>query len=600
MTGTALTTFQGMYNNLLGRVGNITQTYYSDLSTWQAAGTPRVRNFVFHEYGFFLQDDWKVSRRLTLNLGLRYDFSGVPTEINGFAGSLDKASSINTISQIDNFTIKKGAPWYKNDWNNFAPRFGFAWDPKGDGKTAVRGNYGIFYDRVIGSTSSSVDSGTPGFSSALTAFPNQPAGSDVRIANNPAPPPQPAAPVLTPLANRSISSISIFDPNLRTGYVEQYGLNVQRSLFKDTVLSVGYVGNHGLKLFFNQDLNQVRMTPGFINDVKEIANNLTTLSNVSPNNVLVKIFGSASAAVTGLNSSNFQTNQIRNITDALDQSNNAKYAAAGLPQTYLRNYPQFFQLYYGTNAGLSWYNSLQVSLRHQTKSIRLFANYTFSKSLDNTGAEGNGSTDPIDSFNLNLNKGRSDWDRAHVVNLQGSYTLPVGKGHAIGGNMPRWANTLIGGWDLGGLWIWESGAAITAGSGRYTNVSYNTASWLNYSGTRDIGSVSRQVANYDGVYFFDPNVNFSKFTYPGMADYGNAGRNTFRGPHFFNVDASLVKTFALTERKKMIFRAEAYNLLNNVNFGNPSFSLTNAQSFGKISNVVSNPRLLQGALRFEW
>ena len=321
---------------------------------------------------------------------------------------------------------------------------------------------------------------------------------------------------------------------------------------------------------------------------------------MSPNNVLVKIFGSASAAVSGLNSSNFQTNQIRNITDALDQSNNSKYAAAGLPQTYLRNYPQFFQLYYGTNAGLSWYNSLQVSLRHQTKSIRIFANYTFSKSLDNTGAEGNGSTDPIDSFNLNLNKGRSDWDRAHVVNLQGSYTLPVGKGHAIGGNMPRWANTLIGGWDLGGLWIWESGAAITAGSARFTNVSFNSASWLNYSGTRDIGTVSRKVDNYDGVYFFDPNVNFSKFTYPGMADYGNAGRNTFRGPRFFNVDASLVKTFALTERKKMIFRAEAYNLLNNVNFGNPSFSLTNAQSFGKISNVVSNPRLLQGALRFEW
>jgi hypothetical protein len=166
--------------------------------------------------------------------------------------------------------------------------------------------------------------------------------------------------------------------------------------------------------------------------------------------------------------------------------------------------------------------------------------------------------------------------------------------------MPRWANTLIGGWDLGALWIWESGAAITADSGRFTNVSYNTASWLNYSGTRDIGSVSRQIANYDGVYFFDPNVNFSKFSYPGMADYGNAGRGTFRGPHFFNLDASLVKTFALTERKKVLFRAEAYNLLNNVNWGNPSFSLTNAQSFGKISNVVSNPRLLQGALRFEW
>ncbi len=314
----------------------------------------------------------------------------------------------------------------------------------------------------------------------------------------------------------------------------------------------------------------------------------------------MKIFGTAPAAASAVGTSNLQTNQIRNITDALDQSNNSKYAAAGLSQFYLRNYPQFFQLYYGTNAGLSWYNSAQLSVKHQTKTVRLFANYTFSKSLDNSASEGNGSTDPIDSFNLGLNKGRSDFDRAHVFNLQGSYTMPIGKGHALGGNMPRWANTLVGGWDVGGLMIWESGAALTAGSGRYTAVSYNSASWLNYSGTRDIGTVSRKVDNYDGVYFFDPNTTFSQFSYPGINDYGNAGRNTFRGPRFFNIDASLVKTFAITEHKKLIFRAEAYNLINNVNFANPSFSLTNAQSFGKISAVVSNPRLLQGALRFEF
>jgi hypothetical protein len=378
-----------------------------------------------------------------------------------------------------------------------------------------------------------------------------------------------------------------------------WGLSVQRELVRDTVLNVGYVGNRGLKLFFNQDLNHVRMTPSFIHDVKELANNLNanTLANFSPNNALVKIFGSAQNAVNAVSASNLQTNQIRSITDAIDQSNNSKYAAAGLSQFYLRNYPQFFRLYYGTNAGLSWYNSLQVSLRHQTKSFRIFANYTFSKSLDNTASEGNGSSDPMDSFNLGLNKGRSDWDRAHVVNVQGSYTLPVGKGHMFGGNMPRWANTLIGGWDVGALWIWESGQAITAGSGRYTNVSYNTASWLNYTGDRSIGEVKRQVNNYDGVY---PNTYFANFAYPGMADYGNAGRNTFRGPRFFNIDASLVKSFAITERRKFVFRAEAYNLLSNVNFANPSFSLSNAQSFGKISGVVSNPRLLQGALRFEW
>ena len=148
------------------------QTFYSNLQSWQAAGTPRVRDFSFHEYGLFLQDDWKVNRNLTLNLGIRWDFSGVPTEANGLSGAFDQAGALNTVSTIDNLSMQKGKAWYNNDWNNFAPRFGFAWDPKGDGKTAIRGNYGIFYDRIIGATTSSVDGNTPGFSQAVTVFPN--------------------------------------------------------------------------------------------------------------------------------------------------------------------------------------------------------------------------------------------------------------------------------------------------------------------------------------------------------------------------------------------------------------------------------------------
>ena len=210
--------------------------------------------------------------------------------------------------------------------------------------------------------------------------------------------------------------------------------------------------------------------------------------------------------------------------------------------------------------------------------------------------EGNGTSDTIDAFNLGLNKARSDFDRPHVFNLQGIYTLPIGTGHAFGGTMPKWANALIGGWDIGGLAIWESGGVMTASSARYTNLSYLAASWDNYTGSRNIGSVTRKG---DGVYFIDPSL-ISNFTYPGAGDIGNAGRNTFRGPRFFNVDASLVKSFAITEKKKIIFRAEAYNLFNNVDFGNPSLDIGAPSTFGKISGVVNNPRLLQGALRFNW
>ena len=274
-----------------------------------------------------------------------------------------------------------------------------------------------------------------------------------------------------------------------------------------------------------------------------------------------------------------------------------KYAAAGYSQFVLRNYPQFIQLIYGTNAGLSWYNSLQVSLRRQVKNLRVVANYTFSKSLDNVSAEGNGFTDTIDNFNLNLNKARADFDRPHVFNFQGTYTLPIGHGHAFGSNMPGWANALIGGWDLGGLMIWESGGPMTASSGRYTAMSYGVTSWDNYSGTnRNIGSVSRKG---DGVYFIDPSL-ISQFSFPGVADFGNAGRNTFRGPHFFNTDISIVKRFAITERKAFTLRGEAYNAFNNVDFANPSLAISTPSTFGKISGVVNNPRLLQIAARFDF
>jgi hypothetical protein len=446
-----------------------------------------------------------------------------------------------------------------------------------------------------------VDGNTPGFSSSLNVYPNQNSTGtvDVRAADNPAPPAQPAAPVLTPPATRGQSSISVFNPNLRTGYVEQWGFNIQRQVATDTVLQVGYVGNRALKLFMNQDLDQVHWNPTFQAAFSELANNYNanTLANVSPNNVFVKIFGTASAAVSGLGASNLQTLQYNNAVYNMDNSYYTKYAAAGVSEFALKNYPQFIQMIYGTNAGLSWYNSLQVSLRRQTKSVRISANYTFSKSLDNVSAEGNGFTDTIDNYNLNLNKARSSFDRPHVFNLQALYTLPVGKGHLIGSNMPKWANTLIGGWDLGGLAIWESGNPMTFSSGRYTALSYGVTSWDNYSGTdRNIGSIQRKG---DGVYFIDPSL-ISQFSYPGVADFGNSGRDTFRGPRFFNVDASLVKSFAITEKKRLVFRAEAYNLFNNVDFANPSLAISTPSTFGKISGVVDNPRLLQGALRFDF
>jgi len=144
--------FESLYNDVLGRMNQVTQTFYSDLEKFLPAGTSRVRDLVIRESAYFVQDDWKIRRNLTLNLGMRYEYFGIPSEKDKLMGVLDKADLINTVSRISDLKVRRDNTWFASDRNNFAPRFGFAWDVRGDGKTALRGGYGVFYDRIIGST----------------------------------------------------------------------------------------------------------------------------------------------------------------------------------------------------------------------------------------------------------------------------------------------------------------------------------------------------------------------------------------------------------------------------------------------------------------
>jgi hypothetical protein len=268
----------------------------------------------------------------------------------------------------------------------------------------------------------------------------------------------------------------------------------------------------------------------------------------------------------------------------------------------------------GTNDGRSEYNSLQVRLTHQFGALRVTGNYTWSKSIDNdqsasTGGEGNGFAAPIDSFNEAISRGRSNFDIPHVLSTTALYQLPIGKGQLLGGSMPGWADTLVGGWNLGGLWIWESGSPFSVFSGRATGPATGTgataasatpSTWADYTGSRNIGSVmTSNNGTGPGVYYFTPS-EIANFTFPAAGTFGSSGRNTFRGPGFFNIDASLVKRFVIKERKALTFRAEAYNLINHPDFANPSVSLATPATFGKITTLVNNPRIVQMALRFDF
>jgi hypothetical protein len=252
-----------------------------------------------------------------------------------------------------------------------------------------------------------VDGATPGFSQAVTLFPNSTSGSDSRIGAGATLPAQPASPALTPAATRQVA-LDLIDPHLKTGYVQQWNLNIQRQIAKNTILDVGYVANRGVKLFFQTNLDQSHIYDnGFLTAFNQIASNLSNLSAVPVTNPIVNIFGTASAAVSAIGSSVFSTGQVGTAANTIDVNNYAKFAAAGVSQFYLRRFPQFSNVLYGNNDGRSEYNSLQARLQRQFGALRVGANYTWSKSIDNvlsasTGGEGNGFAAPHRSIGAAL------------------------------------------------------------------------------------------------------------------------------------------------------------------------------------------------------
>lgn len=607
--------FDNLYNDLLGRVSSIQTTFYSDLATFQPVGTPRVRNFIFKDYGYYFQDDWRIRPNLTLNLGVRYEFYGVPYERDKLQGNIlqNIAGQINTVGRATDLTVVKANSWFKNDFNNFAPRVGVAWTPFKDGKTSIRASWGMFYDRVPGTATIDPDGSTPGFAQSITVFPNQTAGSDRRVSDSGlAYPAAPASPTLSPLANRGFATLNLIDPNFRQPYVLQTNFTIQREVLRNTVVEVGYVSNRAIRQLLDQNVNQTRIYDGFLRDFNELRA-FQSNANAAPSagNALVRMFGTPTAAINAIGATPVRQGSVGAAANTIDTSNFSRYEAAGISPFYLRNYPQFQNVWLSTNAGRTSYDSLQISLRRQTGALRGAINYTWSKTIENASSDGGGNTGPLDNYNLALNRGRSDIDRPHTFNWTASYNLPIGRGKLLGRNMPDWVDRFAGGWELGSLGIITSGQPLSISSGIYTGpnttdfgpLASNLGALADYSGTdRSIGKIERFGG---GVRYFTPE-QLSLFSVANPGSIGNSGRNTFRGPGFFNTDLSLVKRFRIAERTNVTFRTEAYNLFNTVNFSAPSVNLQTPQTFGVISSTPtgasnqSGARILQFALRFDF
>ena len=583
-------TFEMLYNDLLGRIESVNLTYNSSLSSVKSAGTPSDRSYASNEIALFVQDDWKIRRNLTLNLGLRYDIFTSPKENNGFQSVLDKASLISSSSEIPDFSIAGGDKWYSTDWKNFAPRVGFAWDIKENGSLVLRGGYGMYFDRLNGTVTRFVDQNSYGFSQPLTEYPNE-EGTDWRLRDGITVPSQPPALSLQPSAVRDYS-IAVINPNLRTPRIDQFNLALEKR-FWGAVFEVGYTGTRGKKLFQYANLNQTKTTGDFLQAFQELQQYRDMGTPCSPTNTLIRIFGTPQAAFDAMDGYNFDTGQPGIAADSMDRNYFDLYGAAGVSDFYIRNFPQFDKVLYGSNTAESWYDSFQFGFRKSTSNYQVRVFYTWSKSQDTMSSDGDQYVAPYDSFNPDSNKAPSDFDRKHVLNVAFDYSLPFGTNPDSDSNASPWIERIFGGWNLGALYIRESGPRFSVFSGRETQYA-GVGSLAGYDPVN--GRPSGTLWKHDGiVYWFNPE-QADLFMHPVAGDTGNSGRNYYVGQGYANLDLMLRKNFNWSENKYVQFRVEAFNVFNKTHFGVPNTAM-DRNEFGKITSTQGTPRALQIALR---
>lgn len=583
--------FQSHINYLLGRVGSISRAYVANGDQFASA----LYNFsaTYPEYDFYAQDSWKPRRNLTIDLGLRWESKLAPRNPGGRILHPDQlltggAAPTNAIRWVP-------GSLYKNDLNNLGPSIGFAWDPRGNGRMSVRGNYRIAYDRMNTFVlSSSVFQNLPGFTLGVVNTEYGQGGG--RLAGVP----RLAPPAVTPStlsrpAAFSNNSITVVDPDLRTPATHQWSFNIQKEIARRTVLDVSYIGRRGYGLLGAYNANQADIfRNGFLqafNTVKaggesDLINRLTSADSRRGASE------SGSAMVRRLFQSTLDLNSVGALASSLGtrlQGTRSVTDLSGAGAFPLIAFPQFGGGAFVIDSNdFSTYHALEVQIErrlHNGFSFQL--SYTLAKSLDTrsydpafsvapSGAGQSASSTPFDINNRRLNYARSDFDRTHVVQSNWLYELPFGKGR---GTLDR----VIGGWELAGFQRTSTGRPFTVYSGSNT-IGNAVQTPANCTGCARIdGQVFDDAASGFKFYFND--AERRKFSLPAPGQFGNTGRNAFTGPGLFNIDMALLKRVDLTERFKLELRADSTNLTNSPGFGFPT-AVINSTTFGRIRGTL--------------
>jgi hypothetical protein len=546
----------------------------------------------------FFQDDWRVTKKLTLNLGLRWSFYGryqekdnkefnfnpskyvpvsgpalfpfndpnnaqllLPTtnQFNGYeqCGAIRPANQFVTI-----------APWgcMKNKYVNPGPRVGFAFDPFGDGKWAIRGAYGIFFEHMNGNEANaeSLQSNPSpyvlnGMVSTITGYPA--VGASAQLFPSP--------------FSGGLYAVNSIPSQAEWPYMQQWNFGVQHELPAHVVASVAYVGSQGTHLTRIFDMNQLQPVPASQNPY--LASKLQITAADCASDLSNWTLDSSGLPISGV---------ISNGATVTGQAAQNLFVACGYgASNYFRPYQGFGSLARVDTSASSSYNALQVTGRRTFGDLTFSASYTWSHSIDNSSDRYD--TNFANSYDPQANRASSNFDIRQAFALSYVYALPFFT-HSSG-----WKKTLLGGWQWSGITIAQTGAPFTVNNGSTYSDNAGVANGVGTGSYPDVvGNPNSVPASVQSAFqatklFGKLLYNPTAFDIPVGLTFGNAARNMVNMPGRLNFDMGLFKTFEFKERYALQFRWETFNTFNHTQLD--SFSGTNPGGSGGAGGAVAMP-----------
>jgi hypothetical protein len=613
---TAVSTGNAFADLLLGNIASYSQ--------WSAERKYYNRYKIVEPY---FQDDWHVNNHLTLNLGVRFSFYGTYRErykqafnfdpnswVKANAPGFNADGSLNTGSGTGNplngvvqcggpggsFPLVPGSAFptvnvggasnagcLKGHVFNPAPRIGFAWDPKGNGKMAIRGGYGIFYEHTNGNEANteSLEGSAP---LVMRATQSNIAGGVGPCSAN-------AGGGYTCIGSGA-GTVLVFPLSLTTvpnkaiwPYMQQWNLSIQKELPSHIILSAAYVGSKGTHLTVLNNANQIFATPASANPYKA-GQPIVTAGDPNATGLPVNTVCPASDLTGGSVNGAAVSGQVAlNLAVACGTVTSVDAVRTRFPGdsniTSLRDEAN------------SIYHSLQIGATRSVGDLTLSIAYAYSHAIDDSSDRSDNTI--MNAFNVAANRASSNFDQRHNLSISYVYSLPFFRGSGL-------AHNVLGGWQVSGITVAQSGQPFTVTNG-LSNFGDNAGVGNGVAGAAShpdlvsdprAGFTPNQDPSQRGPLFYNPNA----FKAPTGLTFGNVGRNTLTLPGRLNFDFGLFKRFAINERTGFEFRAETFNLFNHTQYGGNGNSGINTaflpgSNFMHLSSA-HDPRRMQLALRF--